>query len=62
VRGEPELVADLMPHIAAGRIRPVIDRVFAFGELAGAKAHMEADRHVGKIVVGMPGAYPAPRK
>jgi NADPH:quinone reductase-like Zn-dependent oxidoreductase len=54
--GLPAFVADLMPHIAAGRIRPVIDRVFAFGELAAAKAHMEADRHVGKIVVAMPQA------
>lgn len=54
--GLPAFVADLMPHIAAGRIHPVIDRVFAFGELAAAKAHMEADRHVGKIVLAMPQA------
>ena len=54
--GLPAFTADLMPHFATGRIRPVIDRVFAFGELAAAKAHMEANRHVGKIVLAMPGA------
>lgn len=54
--GLPAFVADLMPHFATGRIRPVIDRVFAFGELAAAKAHMEANRHVGKIVLAMPAA------
>ena len=54
--GVPAFIAELMPHFAAGRIRPVIDRVFPFAELAAAKAHMEANRHVGKIVLAMPGA------
>lgn len=54
--GLPAFTADLLPHFATGRIRPVIDRVFAFGELAAAKAHMEANRHVGKIVLAMPPA------
>jgi NADPH:quinone reductase-like Zn-dependent oxidoreductase len=48
VRG---FIRDLLPYFAAGRIRPVVDKVFAFGELPEAKRHMEADRHVGKIVV-----------
>lgn len=52
--GVPAFVADLMPAIAAGRIRPVVDRVFAFGELEAARAHMEANRHLGKIVLAMP--------
>jgi NADPH:quinone reductase-like Zn-dependent oxidoreductase len=42
---------DLLPAFAAGRIRPLIDRVFAFDELAAAKAYMESDAQVGKIVV-----------
>lgn len=50
VRG---FIRDLLPHFAAGRIKPVVDKVFAFGELPEAKRHMEADRHVGKIVVRM---------
>jgi NADPH2:quinone reductase len=51
VRG---FAADFLPLIAAGRIAPLVDKVFAFGELAAAKAYMEADRHVGKIVLRMP--------
>jgi NADPH:quinone reductase len=54
--GVPAFVADLMPAIAEGRIRPVIDRVFAFDQLAAARAHMEANRHVGKIVLAIPGS------
>jgi NADPH:quinone reductase-like Zn-dependent oxidoreductase len=46
--------ADFLPLIAAGRIAPLVDRVFPFGELAQAKRYMESDAHVGKIVVRMP--------
>ncbi|MGZ5140963.1 MAG: zinc-binding dehydrogenase [Burkholderiales bacterium] len=35
----------------SGRITPVVDRVFSFDELPAAKAHMEANAMVGKIVV-----------
>ena len=48
------LVADLLPMIADGRLRPVIDRVFQFDELPAAKAYMESNAHLGKIVVRMP--------
>ena len=47
----PGFVADLLPLIASGRIKPAIDRVFGFAELAQAKAHMESNSHVGKIVL-----------
>jgi NADPH:quinone reductase-like Zn-dependent oxidoreductase len=43
--------ADFLPLIAAGRIVPLVDKVFAFGELPAAKAYMESDAHVGKIVL-----------
>ncbi len=46
-------VADILPAIADGRIRPVIDRVYAFDELPAAKARMESNAHLGKIVVRM---------
>ena len=46
-------VADILPAIADGRIRPMIDRVYAFDELPAAKAHMESNAHLGKIVVRM---------
>ncbi len=51
VRG---FVADLLPAIADGRITPLIDRVFDFDALPAAKAYMESDAQVGKIVVRMP--------
>ena len=51
--GVPAFVADLMPAIAAGRIRPVIDSVYPFEQLAAAKAHMESNRHLGKIVLAI---------
>ena len=50
----PSFIADVMPHIATGRIQPLIDRVFDFSELANAKARMEAGAHTGKIIVRMP--------
>jgi NADPH2:quinone reductase len=43
--------ADVLPAIADGRIRPLLDRVFEFGQAAAAKAYMESDSHLGKIVV-----------
>ena len=52
--GIPGFVADLLPAIAAGRIRPVIDHIYPFEQLAAARAHMESNRHVGKIVLAMP--------
>ena len=52
--GVPRFVRDLMPAIADGRIKPLVDRVFPFDELPAAKAHMESNRHVGKIVLAMP--------
>jgi NADPH2:quinone reductase len=49
--GVPGFVADLLPAIADGRIKPVIDRVFAFDELHAAQAHMESNQHLGKLVL-----------
>ena len=48
--------ADILPAIADGRIRPIIDRTYSFDELPAAKAHMESNAHLGKIVVRMPDA------
>ena len=42
---------DILPAIADGRITPVVDRIFDFDELPAAKAHMESNAMVGKIVV-----------
>jgi NADPH:quinone reductase len=50
----PRFIAEILPHLAAGRIRPHIDRVMDFTELAQAKARMESGAHIGKIVLRMP--------
>jgi NADPH:quinone reductase len=42
---------DFLPLFASGRLKPLIDRVYDFKDLPEAKARMEADAHVGKIVV-----------
>lgn len=43
--------ADLLPIIVDRKIHPVIDRVFGFEELVAAKALMESNTHLGKIVL-----------
>jgi NADPH2:quinone reductase len=48
VRG---FAADILPFIAQGKIRPLIDRVFPFSELPAAKAYMESNAQIGKIAV-----------
>lgn len=50
----PGFCADVMPALVAGRIKPVVDRVFPFDQLDQAKARMQANQHVGKIVLAMP--------
>jgi NADPH:quinone reductase len=47
----PRFTAEILPHFASGRIRPHIDRVMDFAELAQAKARMESGAHIGKIVL-----------
>ena len=50
----PEFKAEVLPAIADGRIKPLVDQVFTFDKLAEAKAMMESNQHVGKIVLRMP--------
>lgn len=44
-------IDDLLPHFAAGRIQPLIDRVFPFERLAEAQAYMQSDAHLGKVAI-----------
>ena len=46
-----ELTRNVWPHVAAGRLKPEIDRVFPLAEAAAAHAHLEAGDHVGKVVL-----------
>jgi NADPH:quinone reductase-like Zn-dependent oxidoreductase len=45
--------AQILPALGSGQIQPMLDKVFDFGELPEAKAYMEANRHVGKIVLAV---------
>jgi NADPH:quinone reductase-like Zn-dependent oxidoreductase len=44
---------DVLPGYADGRITPVVDKVFAFDELPDAKAYVESNAQLGKVVVKM---------
>jgi NADPH:quinone reductase len=55
-----------LPEFAAGRLKPVIDSVFAWGDVARAHEHLAQGKHVGKIVLDIDrakavvGSRPAP--
>ncbi len=46
-----DLVREVWPLLAAGRIAPVMDRTFPLAEAAAAHARMESSTHIGKIVL-----------
>ena len=43
--------AEMLPLFDSGALRPVIDSVYAFADIADAHRHMEANANTGKIVV-----------
>ena len=43
--------AKVLPLIAAGRVKPVIDSTFPLRQAAAAHARMESSQHIGKIVL-----------
>lgn len=45
--------ADFLPHFAAGRIRPLIDKVYPFDRLPEAQAYVQSDAHLGKVAIRM---------
>ena len=42
---------EVWPHLAVGRIAPILDSTFPLVEARQAHAHMEASQHIGKIVL-----------
>lgn len=48
-----ELARTVWPHVEAGRLKPVMDKVFPLEQAAEAHRRMEAGDHVGKIVLTM---------
>jgi NADPH2:quinone reductase len=51
VRG---VLRDMLPALAEGRLVPVVDRAFPLADLPAAKAHVDANAHLGKVVVHIP--------
>src|SRR3954462_15807467 len=43
--------SDIWPAVEAGKLKLPIDKVYAFADIAKAFEHMEANKHLGKIVV-----------
>jgi len=50
-----ELEAEIWPHLAAGRIGPVMDSTFALADAAQAHARLEGSTHIGKIILSVTG-------
>jgi NADPH2:quinone reductase len=48
-----EVKKDIWPAVEQRKLQLPIDKVFAFDDIADAFAHMEANRHLGKIVVSL---------
>lgn len=44
----------IYPHLASGKIKPVIDRVFDFSEAAAAKAYVDTNQLLGKVIIRLP--------
>ena len=42
---------DWLPLFASGKLKPLIEKVYEFKDLPEAKARMESDAHLGKMVV-----------
>ncbi len=49
--GLPAFKTDWLPLMASGRIQPLVDQVFAFEQLPAAQAAMQANEHLGKLVL-----------
>src|SRR5690606_38043656 len=45
--------AEVLPLVAAGRIRPVIDRRFPLDAIADAHRHLESNTSVGKVLIDL---------
>jgi NADPH:quinone reductase-like Zn-dependent oxidoreductase len=52
--GSRRMLEDLVRFVAASKIAPVIDRVFHFEDAQEAYVHLDAQRHLGKVVIEIP--------
>ncbi|HEX5730560.1 zinc-binding dehydrogenase, partial [Microbacterium sp.] len=51
---KPEVTRELAALAAAGGIRPIVERTFAFADARAALAHVDAGHTLGKVVVDVP--------
>lgn len=51
--GSRKMFEDMNRAISVSKMRPVVDRVFAFDEIRQALKYMESGAHFGKIVIGI---------
>jgi NADPH:quinone reductase-like Zn-dependent oxidoreductase len=51
-----QAAADLLPALADGRVRPIVDSVFPLEEAAAAQQRMTQNLHLGKIVLSVEGS------
>ena len=42
---------NVLPLLASGRVKPLIDSSFPLAQASAALAHMESGKHIGKIVL-----------
>jgi NADPH2:quinone reductase len=49
--GVADFTRRFLPIMAERKLTPLIDRVFEFDQLPSAREHMQADRHIGKVVL-----------
>jgi NADPH:quinone reductase len=54
----PDFKSRVLPALADGRIVPLVDRVFDFDQVHEAQACMQANEHLGKLVLRMADGYP----
>ncbi|NDH36089.1 MAG: hypothetical protein EBX67_11625, partial [Betaproteobacteria bacterium] len=50
-QAEQSFEEDILPMFAQGKLRPVIERVFAFEDLPAAQQAMRSNSHLGKLVL-----------
>jgi len=44
---------EVLAHVFAGRLKPVVDRVFPLSEVRAAHEHLEESQMFGKVVVNV---------
>jgi len=46
-----EIMAHIYPHLISGKIKPMIDSIYALEQVEQAHGHMQSGQHMGKIIL-----------